>query len=192
MAELPSGSHYQITPVALTLTFPAGFMTYRIREQAIPQNAPAGDYSYRLLVGNYAAGTVDCADGFPFSKEAVGDGIPVDNWESRWLTDWLWKEINPDQTLASGALPQNYVLDQNYPNPFNPLTTIRFALPNAEHTLLQVFNLQGRLVATVVDGYRQAGYHEVTMDGSALASGVYIYRIQAGGFTASGKMVLMK
>lgn len=78
------------------------------------------------------------------------------------------------------------------PNPFNPATTLSFALPKASRVCLSVYDVSGRLVATLVDGWRDAGVHEVTFDGSSLASGVYIYRLQAGTYHASGKMVLMK
>lgn len=65
-------------------------------------------------------------------------------------------------------------------------------LPEAGFVSLNVFNIQGRRVAELVNGMRTAGYHEVTFDGSSLASGIYIYRLEAGDLTASGKLVLIK
>ncbi|RJP78109.1 MAG: T9SS C-terminal target domain-containing protein [Candidatus Zixiibacteriota bacterium] len=91
-----------------------------------------------------------------------------------------------------GALPAVYALGQNRPNPFNPSTVIPFTLPQAAPVKLTVFDLSGRAVATLVDGWRTAGSHQVTFDGAGLASGLYLYRLQAGDFTAAGKMVLMK
>jgi hypothetical protein len=76
------------------------------------------------------------------------------------------------------ALPSETVLFQNYPNPFNPSTTIRFGLPKKSHVILSVFNTLGQQVASLVEGEREAGYHEVRLDGSGLASGVYFYRIR--------------
>jgi len=99
---------------------------------------------------------------------------------------------------ALGTPPDNevgqlqYALSPNYPNPFNPTTTISFALPTATTVNLTVYDLSGRQVATLVNGWRVAGTHEVTFDGSNLASGVYTYRLQAGDFIANGKMALMK
>ncbi len=76
--------------------------------------------------------------------------------------------------------------------PFNPTTAISYQLSANSLVSLQVYDLAGKLVATLVDGWRQAGNHQVAFDGSSLASGMYIYRLQAGDYSASGKMVLMK
>jgi hypothetical protein len=80
----------------------------------------------------------------------------------------------------------------NYPNPFNPTTTFRYALPEAERVIFKIYNLQGCLVNTLVDGIQEAGIHQVDFDASHLASGIYLYQLSAGGQTISGKMVLMK
>ena len=83
-------------------------------------------------------------------------------------------------------VPAEYSLSQNYPNPFNPSTTISYGLPAKSHLSLDVFNLLGQRVALLVDGDQEAGYNAVTFDGSGLASGVYIYRLQANPSTGSG------
>jgi hypothetical protein len=88
--------------------------------------------------------------------------------------------------------PGNFVLHQNYPNPFNPATTLRFRLTEASTVNLRVYDVMGREVASLVNGYRNAGPHEVTFDASHLASGIYLYQMEAGDFSASRKMVLMK
>ncbi len=92
----------------------------------------------------------------------------------------------------AGAVPISYSLDQNYPNPFNGQTTIRFALPQAAQVRLTLYNLRSQTVAQLVDGWRAAGFHEVTWDAANLASGMYFCRIQAGDFTAIRKMMLVK
>lgn len=79
-----------------------------------------------------------------------------------------------------------------YPNPFNASTVIRYELREASLVNLEVYDITGRLVAILVKGWREAGTHEVIFDGSSLASGIYIYRLSASNFAASGKMVLMK
>jgi predicted GH43/DUF377 family glycosyl hydrolase len=85
-----------------------------------------------------------------------------------------------------------FQLQQNYPNPFNPSTTIKFELPNASHVSLTVHDNLGRQVSVLVNERRNAGVHEVKFDGSTLASGVYLCRIQAGDFIQTRKFVLLK
>ncbi len=89
-------------------------------------------------------------------------------------------------------LPSQVQLHQNYPNPFNPTTRIEFSIPETSHVTLEVFNIQGQRVATLVNGTRDAGVHTVSFDAANLASGVYMYRIQAGNFTRVNKMMLVK
>ncbi|MCH8567044.1 MAG: M12 family metallo-peptidase [Balneolales bacterium] len=89
-------------------------------------------------------------------------------------------------------LPQTVELRQNYPNPFNPTTNITFGLPEAADVRLDVFNVAGQRVATVVTGSMNSGYHTVTFDASRLASGVYLYRLEAGGQVRTEKMTLIK
>lgn len=82
-------------------------------------------------------------------------------------------------------------LDQNYPNPFNPGTTIKYDLPMSSMERLSVYNMLGREVSVLVNGRKEAGYHEVKFDGAGLSSGVYFYRIQAGSFVETRKLLLV-
>ncbi|MFC1564847.1 caspase family protein [candidate division KSB1 bacterium] len=91
-----------------------------------------------------------------------------------------------------GAIPKSFELSQNYPNPFNPVTEIQFALPRASQVTLIVYNLTGQEVARLVDEAKPAGYHTVKWDASRVASGTYIYKIVAGGFTDVKKMIVIK
>jgi hypothetical protein len=93
---------------------------------------------------------------------------------------------------AESIIPADFALYQNYPNPFNPVTRIAFDLPEAGKVKLLVYDLLGRRVASLVDGHLGAGQHQVSLDASSLASGVYFYRIEAGSFVQSRKMVLLK
>lgn len=92
----------------------------------------------------------------------------------------------------TAAVVKEFALSQNYPNPFNPSTTISFALPVAENVTVKVFNLLGQEVATVVNERFESGVHRVNFDATNLVSGVYFYRIDAGSFSATRKMILMK
>jgi len=92
----------------------------------------------------------------------------------------------------SSALPLSYYLRQNYPNPFNPSTTIVYELPRQEQVKIDIFDSAGRKVATLVDAPQNAGRHELNFDASHLASGVYYYRLSAGGFVQTKKMLLLR
>ena len=93
--------------------------------------------------------------------------------------------------------PKGFVLEQNYPNPFNPVTTIKYSIPNVEENnyslvQLKVYNLLGQEVATLVSEQQAPGIYESEFDGSNLASGIYIYKLQAGSFVSTKKLMLMK
>jgi hypothetical protein len=89
-------------------------------------------------------------------------------------------------------LPAEFALQQNYPNPFNPATTITFALPKDSRVKLTVFDLLGREVAVLVDRVKPAGVHTAEFNAAILPSGVYYYRVEAGEFTVTKKMLLVK
>ncbi|HOZ07179.1 MAG TPA: T9SS type A sorting domain-containing protein [candidate division Zixibacteria bacterium] len=95
------------------------------------------------------------------------------------------------QPVTLTKLPTSYALLQNYPNPFNPTTTISFALPEASDYTLTIYNVQGQVVQ-VKQGSAAAGTVDVVWDAAGAASGIYFYRLEAGNFTATKKMVLLK
>jgi len=86
----------------------------------------------------------------------------------------------------------SFVLHQNYPNPFNPVTSIRFSLPTGSFATLRVFDIQGRLIRTLIDSYIKPGEHEISFDGSKFSSGTYVYLLTAQDRKWSRKMVLAK
>jgi hypothetical protein len=92
----------------------------------------------------------------------------------------------------SAIMPAHFHLGQNYPNPFNPSTTILYGLPSRSHVTLTVFNTLGQQVATLVAGEQEAGFHEVQFEASGLASGVYLYRLQAGDFVQTKRLLLLR
>ncbi|MBK7257158.1 MAG: T9SS type A sorting domain-containing protein [Ignavibacteriae bacterium] len=111
----------------------------------------------------------------------------------------LYKALGwtPLAVEATDGMPTEFGLNQNYPNPFNPTTSISFSMPKDGHVLLQVYDVTGALVKTLVDqtmraGNMQAAWDGTNLSGNKVASGVYLYRMAAGDFVAAKKMVLMK
>jgi hypothetical protein len=94
--------------------------------------------------------------------------------------------------LEEVLLPATFKFYEPFPNPFNPVTTFGYTLPEKAHVSFTVYDMLGRQVTTLVNGWRESGMHEVTFDAAGLASGVYVYHLTAGEHNATGKMVLMK
>jgi len=93
---------------------------------------------------------------------------------------------------AGGELPDRFALFQNYPNPFNPTSTITYQLPAMRHVRLAVFDLLGREVAVLVSQQKEPGSHTVEFDGGGLASGTYLYRMVAGSFQQTRKLIILR
>ena len=133
------------------------------------------------------------------------NGFPVGdlNWfptqYKTWLAQSAAEYTKIQAVLSTGlsvkkldGLPTSYSLSQNYPNPFNPTTNIKYSITKESQVSLKVFDIIGREVETLVNLNQKAGSYEVNFNASKLASGVYIYRLQAGDFTQSMKMMLIK
>jgi len=93
---------------------------------------------------------------------------------------------------SNNSLPTEYALDQNYPNPFNPSTNIRYQLPENSHVKLQVYDILGNLVTTLIDQPMEAGFHSVEWNAGNIASGVYFYTFRSGSYVSTKKLVLLK
>lgn len=111
---------------------------------------------------------------------------------SLWYTAWVNAGLSTDVKDALAEMPHGYYLGQNYPNPFNPTTTFRYEVPVPGFVSVEVFDLSGQVVATLVHGVEARGLHEVQWDGSDHPSGIYFYRMRAGGFVQTRKLVLLK
>ncbi len=115
-----------------------------------------------------------------------------------WITFELGGILHfPDLAVSVAEILWNPVADdislsQNFPNPFNPSTTIRYSLPTRSQVTLSVFNTLGQKVAILDEGEREVGFHEVVFDGNGLASGVYLYRIVAGAYAATKRLLLLR
>ncbi|HEX7344108.1 MAG TPA: PQQ-binding-like beta-propeller repeat protein, partial [bacterium] len=183
MLQLPNLSWHGpfLGPVSLTLAGSASIA--RVRTQYIPARAPAGSYVYRGYVGDYPAKWD--SSGFTFQKAGAGvSGLGAGEWPN------VGEEFS--ESDRAFITQQSSLMASVSPNPFNPTTVASFELREASYVRLQVYDTAGREVANWVDGWRDAGVHQVVFDGTALPSGVYLYRLTAGDLEASGKLVLMK
>ncbi len=90
------------------------------------------------------------------------------------------------------GIPEVFSLSQNYPNPFNPSTVIKYSLPEKSNVSIKIYDMLGQEVATLVNEVKNAGTYQVNFDASGLTSGMYIYKIQAGDYVSSKKMMLLK
>jgi hypothetical protein len=107
--------------------------------------------------------------------------------------NWILKQVTkPTTEVADEPLPAVLDLEQNYPNPFNPVTSVRYKLPVRASVRLEVFDLLGSRVSLLEEGYREAGEHIVALDGTGLASGVYVCRLSAGGLVRTIRMLLLR
>ncbi len=139
----------------------------------------------------------DSSAAVTFSSGAVNLSVTLPPYGSAVyvLSDTLIKLSVPtvvNNPADAGKLPRSYELEQNYPNPFNPSTTIRYDLPARSHVRIDVFNILGQRVATLINSEQDAGTHEVLFNGSYFASGVYFYKLSSGSFTKVNKMIMLK
>ena len=104
----------------------------------------------------------------------------------------VWKFTTNIVSVESEEIPIEYALQQNFPNPFNPTTTIKYSVPELSKVKLTLFNLLGEEIATLVIEEKVAGYYTVAFNAARLPSGIYFYRLQAGDFIQTKKMILMK
>jgi len=156
----------------------------------------------------YTFGTTDGDGGGNAAFGFVLGGLEPGTQYSFWLYQYntaadLYSSGAGEASVVSGSMSTNigddsvgipieYALSQNYPNPFNPTTSIRFALPESGQVQLDIYNMLGQRVMTVVNGPMSLGYHTVTFDASSLSSGLFLYRLQAGNVVLSKKMTLLK
>jgi predicted outer membrane repeat protein len=179
---IPDIGQYGPLRVLRGLDIPADSIGVNGLEQSVPGLAPAGNYAFAACVGTYPDTVIDVSY-FYFTKTGNSAG-EMTGWEEG---DWF-----EGATSKDGTLPEAYSLSQNFPNPFNATTEIRYQLPTASRVRLEVFNLLGERVATLVDEEQKAGCRSVTWDGSGLSSGLYLYRLTAGEFADRKKMLLLK
>ena len=181
---LPNGSTYGPLINAPDITMPASWSGNRDRNQSVPASAPAGSYTHNAYIGIYPNMVYD-EDNFDFTKTAASDG-------SIFISDWNnWGESF--ETFSEPVeIADDYVIHSVYPNPFNPAATIRFELTEAADVSVKIYDVNGRLAATLIEETLNSGLHEVEFDGTYDASGMYFYKITAGSQNYFGKMLLLK
>lgn len=166
------------------ITLPAGANILRSLSTTVAGSEPNGSYTFWARLGSSYGGVVYAEDSFPFTKgiDASAGGA--------WIAQthvYGWEE-----GITTASTPKTFSLGQNYPNPFNPTTTIPFSLPESGYVSLKVFDLNGRQVATVLEGDLSAGQYQVSFDAGQLSSGIYLYRLDAPGFSKAMKLTLIK
>ncbi len=129
----------------------------------------------------------------PFSPDGTGeDQLLIIKSSPLELNDVFTFNSSILTEIKSNKVVSKYSLNQNYPNPFNPTTTIEFSIPNAEKVTLKVYDILGKQIASLVNEEKPAGSYSVQFNASRLASGVYFYRIEAGKFLQTKKLILLK
>ena len=152
--------------------------------QFVPAGAPAGNYTYNGYVYDHTTWEILAEDHFDFVK-LTGTDVAAHNLG--------WSLFGWDEGLGEEtALPTDFAVISSHPNPFNPATNLSFSLPQAGMTRLAIYDLSGCRVAELVNGWREAGNHQVVFNGSDLASGIYLARLEAGSNTATQKLMLLK
>ncbi len=145
----------------------------------------------------------DVVVNFGLAEATLVDSVYI-NWPSGLIQVVKNLEVNKKMRVIEGRdpattidentidYPNRFYLSQNYPNPFNPSTKITFALPKAETVKIDVFNIRGQKIETLLNQHMKAGIHEVEFNAENLSSGIYFYRIEAGEFQDVKKMILIR
>ncbi len=181
-AEVPGGGIYNPILGPIPFTLPAGAALARQRTQPVPGSAPAGNYIYIGLVGDYPSSIYDSSY-FDFTKSGISTGGGYSNG---------WTSASNGFDGLKTSSPESFEMLTVNPNPFNSSTTLGFTLAQAGHVNLRVYDLSGREVASLLDDYREAGSYDETFNASGLAAGVYLYKFSTDNLAASGKMIYLK
>ncbi len=179
---IPNGSVFGPLILRQGLTIPGNSTLIRRLTQLVPGYAPYGEYTYVGKIGIYPDSVINRSS-FEFSILA-GDAPPADNPG--------WAVYGWDYDGACSPQVEDYTMLTAAPNPFNAETVARFELRDASHVRLAIYDITGREVAVIAEGFYPAGTHQAVWDASSMASGVYFACLQAKGYKAMKKLVLLK
>ncbi|MEX0822522.1 MAG: CHRD domain-containing protein [Rhodothermales bacterium] len=193
-----AGLAYRLTATGMTGTINSGHF----------HNAPFGENGgvVRGISDDFVDGTAagiwrasdDQALTTELTRELLAGNLYLNLHTAAYPAGEIRGQVRPGNVVstaiepASDELPNLFRLEQNYPNPFNPSTTVEFAMTESTHALLEVYDVVGRQVTTLIDGVMPAGEYQVRFDGADLPSGVYFYRLSAGSRQATRSMLLLK
>jgi hypothetical protein len=163
---------------SITTTDFAPVTTTRLRYWQPPGMGPNGYTSILWLSELEAYGTA------PPGTPSSGVDVQAANLNDLHLSE--------HDGIRGSMIPSDYFLNQSYPNPFNSVTRIDYGLPERSHVDLEIFDVTGRRISILVNGYQEAGYHSLTWDSGSEPSGIYFYRLKAGEYAQSKKMTVVK
>ena len=176
----------------------------------LPPQPPSGIFDARYSSGKFVEDLNEKkviqfnSDKYPVTIKAEGLSLLIKDRKNGKI---LSKELNDGEAIKitdnkirsievtgkiTGELPVSYQLYQNYPNPFNPNTIIKFTLPKGSNVNLTIYNVLGELISTVVNKQMKPGDYQYSFDASRLVSGVYFFRLEAGNFIDTKKMIFLK
>jgi len=188
-----SGEHYVMAGDFSTGNL--GIVAGPLAGLGYPTYSPDDDSVAYHTIAVYQSANHSVIDKMPLMNDKInGTGNPqqfaIDATFPVWFA--IGNRVNTDIKNVGPKLPASFELDQNYPNPFNPTTTISYQISAPSHVTLKVYNVLGKEVETLVNGFKNAGKYHVQFDGARLASGVYLYRIIAGKYSETKKFLLIK
>jgi hypothetical protein len=179
------GWYFSTSTDLVTWTTPKKFFTAPAKEFMVGQQT---DENVILVTPGFREQTIGQAGYVLYSHTPAWHNTP----DELWLMPFAFNSAATDVPVAAATIPHVFDLLQNYPNPFNPNTIIRYELPNASRVNLTIFDVLGRTVRVLVDGFEPSGRHEATFNASNLASGVYLYQLRAGSFVETKKLLLVR
>jgi hypothetical protein len=200
-------------PLGLSTSLETASVTFSWNKSTDTET-PQNGLSYNLYIGTEST---TCNTFSPMSDITSGYRRVVGLGNAQQNTSWTIKDLAPgsyywsvqaidhsyagslfapEQTVIVTGIEENIPLTtelyQNYPNPFNPATEIKFSLAETSKVNLSVYNTNGQLVKTLLDGKREKGYHTINFDASELNSGMYLYRLDVNGNVQTKKMIMLK